>query len=136
MPGVAILLLGVALHAPVFAQALPDPTRPPASARSAAEAAGVPQPEAPAPVLQSVLIGRDRSMAIISGQRFDVGDRVGDAHIVRITETEVVLRSSAGLTSLKLFPQVEKRARPPAPKPGAAPHPHKKNAMTARETEA
>lgn len=123
----ALVGFGCLLHAVVAAQALPDPTRPPSGARVTAEGPNAAAAASePAPVLESVLIGRDRSMAVISGRRLFVGDRVGDARIVRITGTEVVLRSSEGQTTLKLFPQVEKRARTQAPMAGAASQPHDK----------
>lgn len=122
----------------VGAQSLPDPTRPPSVARANAPAASTAPSETPMPVLQSVLIAKDRRMAIISGQRFDIGDHVGDARIVRITETEVLLRSGAGQTTLKLFPQVLKRTKniTGPGNTGAAPSANKKIAMQAVETEA
>jgi MSHA biogenesis protein MshK len=131
----AILLAGwmAALHA--AAQSMPDPTRPPFVARSTATGPAAPA-EAPVPVLQSILIAKDRRMAIISGQRYDVGDRIGDARIIRISETEVLLRSGASQTTLRLFPQVLKRTVGPRPGHGAAPHQNKKNAMSGRETQA
>lgn len=132
---IAILLAGgmTAVHA--SAQSMPDPTRPPVIVRPTATASAAPS-EAPVPVLQFVLIAKDRRMAIISGRRFDVGDQLGDARIVRITETEVLLRSGAGQTTLKLFPQVLKRAVRPRPGPGAASHQNKKSAISGRETQA
>lgn len=130
-------IVACAWHLTAVAQALPDPTRPALLPRGSGEgAAAAPVPAAPAPVLQSVLIARDRSIAIISGQRFDLGDHVGDARIVRITETEVVLRSGDAQTTLKLFPQVEKRNRPHGNKPAGMSRPPRKSAMTTRETEA
>lgn len=120
-----------------FAQSLPDPTRPPLVARVNAPVVSAAPSETSMPVLQSVLIAKDRRMAIISGQRFDIGDHVGDARIVRITETEVLLRSGAGQTTLKLFPQVLKRTKNNAgPGTGAAPNANKKSAMLGVETEA
>jgi len=123
----SLLGFGCLLHMLAAAQALPDPTRPPSGARVTTEgpsaAAAVSEP---APILESVLIGRDRRIAVISGRRLFVGDRVGDARIVRITETEVVLRSGEGQTTLKLFPLVEKRTRAPAPAAGATSRPQNK----------
>lgn len=140
--GIAIAWAGLAWSAGAAGQAtqaIPDPTRPPMVPRAAADSAAS-VPAGPPPVLQSVLIGRERSMAIISGQRFDVGDRVGEARIVRITETEVVLRSGESMTTLKLFPQIEKRMKLHPAKPGAASPPqhpqNNKSAMTTREKEA
>lgn len=90
-------------HAAV-AQGVGDPTRPPAAALLDTGPAGV--AAAPAgPVLQSVLISlRDggRRVAVISGQTVRQGERFGDAVLVRMTQTEVVLRRGRELQTLKL----------------------------------
>ena len=94
-----ILVAGAAHGAP-FA----DPTRPPGAARAgdAAPAAG--------PRLESVLIAPDRRIAVINGQQVGLGAAYGDGVVVRISETEVVIAQGAGrATTLKLFPEVEKR---------------------------
>lgn len=87
------------------AEALRDPTRPPAVLYAPDEGEGI---EA-GPVLQSVLISPGRRTAVISGQSVKTGDRFGDGRVVRINETEVVLKTGSGLQTLKLFPDVEKR---------------------------
>lgn len=87
------------------AEVLRDPTRPPADLSQGN--AGV--PVASGPELQSVRISAHQRSAIISGQRVKVGDKLGDARIVKITENEVVLKGSSGLQTLKLFPDVGKR---------------------------
>lgn len=131
-----LLVCAVAGTGIATGQELPDPTRPPTLPRAAADPIAAPAEEAPMPVLQSVLIGKDRRMAIISGQRFDVGDHVGDARIVRITETEVLLRAGVRQMTLKLFPQVFKRTRHPAPPAGATSNTQKKITTSGVETEA
>lgn len=98
-------------------QVLADPTRPPqawldaqpkvAGGTAAAEQEAVPQ-------LQSLLIGSTRRYAIIEGQVVGVGDTFKDARVVAVRPTEVVLRSERGTQTLKLFPDVEKRAVKPA----------------------
>lgn len=108
----AALAAGVSLAAAEGrAQIVRDPTRPPAAlAQELPEGA-----EAPAgPVLQSVLISPAGRLAIISGERVALGQKYGDAVLVRITETEAVLKSAAGLQVLKLYPGVEKRDAAPA----------------------
>lgn len=90
------------------AQALQDPTQPP-QMRETADAA-----PAAASRLQSVLISSGRKIAVIEGQSYQLGDRVGAARIVRISETEVVLRSGAQTEVLQLLPGVEKTRRPAA----------------------
>lgn len=87
------------------ADTLRDPTRPPADLTQGN--AGV--PVASGPELQSVRISAHQRSAMISGQRVKVGDKLGDARIVMITENEVVLKGSSGLQTLKLFPDVSKR---------------------------
>ena len=103
----ARMMLGamVALMAMPCAWAdLPDPTAPPA-APAAAEGAS------PGISLTAIKrIGKQR-FAVIGGQELAVGGRYQDARVVRITESEVVLRRGAELTVLKLYPHVEKRLR-------------------------
>jgi MSHA biogenesis protein MshK len=95
---------------PVAAQALVDPTRPPASLNTEPMNSGQPMPAGP--VLQSVLISPRRKEAIISGQTVKIGDKVGEAKVVRIAEGQVVLRNGTDLQTLKLFPNIEKRSTP------------------------
>ena len=85
---------------------LPDPTRPPALLGPQANEAAA---TAAAPELQSVLISPRRRVAVISGRAVQVGDKVGEARVARITDSEVVLRSGQDTQVLKLFPQIEKR---------------------------
>lgn len=85
---------------------LPDPTRPPASMHAGGAAATAGPGE---PVLQSVLISPQRKVAVISGETVQVGDRVGEARVMRISEGEVVLARDGKPQSLKLYPGIEKR---------------------------
>lgn len=89
------------------AQALADPTRPPAALMSARGAAA-PVASAPAaPRLQSILIARHaggRQVAVIDGQTVQVGEQYRGARVERMTETEVVLVKGAQRQVLKLFP--------------------------------
>ena len=77
----------------VRAQALTDPMRPPGAQ------AGLPgsSPEAQADAasgtqLQSVLISRGRKLAVINGVTVPLGGMVGEAKLVKISETEVTLK--------------------------------------------
>lgn len=109
--GAALLLAACFLNGTAHAQMLSDPTRPPASVLSGeARADGVNPAAYSGPVLQSILISSVRKEAIISGQTVRVGDRVGEAQVSQITENEVELRSGKNTQTLKLFPNVEKRA--------------------------
>lgn len=85
-----------------------DPTRPPGAVQDVSgelRALGAPR-------LESVLIAPDRRVAVISGQQVTVGSRFDGGQVVRITESEVLIRNARGDQSLKLFPQDGKR--PPA----------------------
>jgi MSHA biogenesis protein MshK len=93
----AIISMSVA-----FAEELVDPTRPP-------NAQGDELASNNGPVLQSILIGSGRKEAIISGRVVKVGDRVGDAYVIKIGDSEVVLANGSELQTLKLFPSIEKR---------------------------
>ncbi len=99
-----------------FAQPMTDPTRPPAGF-----ALGDPQGaiDASAPVLQSVMISPTGRAAIISGEMVRVGQKFGDAVLVKVAEGEVVLRTGSGTQVLKLYPGVDKRASAPAGSQGA-----------------
>ena len=97
----------VCLFAPLACASgeLQDPTRPPADLSPGSAGPLVTS----GPQLQSVLISAHQRSAIISGQRFTIGEKLGDARVVRIGEDEVILKSGSGLQTLKLFPDVGKR---------------------------
>ncbi len=86
-------------------EVLRDPTRPPAALYTPD---GWGEIET-GPVLQSVRISQGRYTAVISGETVRVGSRYGEARVIRIRETEVVLKTGDSLQTLKLFPDVEKR---------------------------
>jgi MSHA biogenesis protein MshK len=98
----AVCALGaVAAHA----QALVDPTRPPASLLRASGAQAVAAPQGPR--LQSILISRapgGRHIAVIDGQTVRPGDTFKGARVERMTQTEVVLSKDGRKQVLKLFP--------------------------------
>jgi MSHA biogenesis protein MshK len=88
---------------------LPDPTRPPSIfERPDADSRAAPDST---PVLQSVLIAPGRAVATIDGREMKVGDSLGSARIVKIGETEVLLRNGKELEILKLFPAIEKQTK-------------------------
>ena len=90
------------------AQSLPDPTQPPASGAPVRDLDSAGKAN-PTPILQSIIISPTRRLAIIAGHTLKQGDKYGDAKLVKITETEVVLRGSNGIQTLKLFPNIEKQ---------------------------
>jgi MSHA biogenesis protein MshK len=94
------------LMAGAQAQVLSDPTRPPSAGP---ESSG--GQDASATRLQSVLLSPGRKIAVINGVAIPLGGMVGEARLVKITETEVVLKSGNETEVLKLFPGVEKEQR-------------------------
>lgn len=94
------LASGVVLCAP-FA----DPTRPATASESAGGLAGT---EA-GPRVESILIAPDRRLAIINGETVTLGGRIADGEVVRINESEVVVRGAEGERALKLLPDFIER---------------------------
>jgi len=98
-----LILIATCVHG----QELTDPTRPPASI-AAPQALPGEKLNTP-PELQSVLISPTRRVAVIDGQTVALGEKFGEARVVRIAEDEVVLRNGQDQQVLKLFPAIEKR---------------------------
>lgn len=96
----AIALLAI----PCARAALPDPTALPAAPAAAGNAS-------PGISLTAIKRRGKQKLAVIGGQELAVGGRYQDARVVRITESEVVLRRGGEITVLKLYPHVEKRLR-------------------------
>lgn len=82
-----------------------DPMRPPAALYAADGGAEADT----GPVLQSIRVSQGRHVAVISGETVRVGSHYGEARVVKIRESEVVLKTGNSLQTLKLFPDVEKR---------------------------
>ncbi|WP_306603712.1 hypothetical protein [Azonexus sp.] len=86
-----------------------DPTRPPEAWLSALQGESA-KPEEESPRLQSVLLPqRGKPVAIIGGKTVRLGERYGNDTLIRIRETDVVLRGADGDTRLYLTPEVDKR---------------------------
>jgi MSHA biogenesis protein MshK len=101
----SMLALALGSAGAVRAQALEDPTRPPAMLTRTG--AGVAAPAAAGPQLQSVLIARQpggRQVAVIDGQTVRLGQSYKGAQLVRMSETEVELVRGRERTVLKLSP--------------------------------
>ncbi len=103
-----------------LAQAMTDPTRPPTEH---VVADGGEPAAAGAPVLQSVMITPTLKAAIINGEMVKLGGKFGNAQLVKVSESEVVLKSGEETQVLKMYPGVDKReivqaAAKPAPKRG------------------
>jgi MSHA biogenesis protein MshK len=89
----------------VMAQTLADPTRPPATVSDASTNAEI----LAGPVLQSILIAPNRRLAIINGQTVALNGKYGEQTLIKMTETEVVLRNGKEFQTLKLFPDFNKK---------------------------
>jgi hypothetical protein len=92
--------------APAMAQALTDPTRPPAAL--APDVPAVEGAASPVHTLQSVIISPQRKAAIINGVLVELGGKYGDAVLTKVAEDEVVLSRDNSREVLKLYPAVEK----------------------------
>ncbi|MBX9904535.1 MAG: MSHA biogenesis protein MshK [Burkholderiales bacterium] len=99
------LILGFCGAAAAGAQGMMDPTRPPGGMAAAAGDELV----SAGPVLQSVMLSPGRKVAMISGEIVVLGGRYGSARLVKLTESEAVLKNGPETTVLRLFPLVEKR---------------------------
>jgi len=100
------LALVVALGAPrVLAQGLSDPMRPPREiigGSAAYEPAGSSSPA------QVVIISKDRRQVTINGRTVNVGERYGNATVVRISDEEIVLQRPEATETIKLYSSVQR----------------------------
>jgi MSHA biogenesis protein MshK len=100
------MLLTTSAGAADVSPALDDPTRPPA---------GVVGPDGNASTAGSVgltsvmLPKKGKAAAVIDGQVVEIGGKVRDARLVRVSETSAVLEGPDGIERLYLTPDVEKK---------------------------
>lgn len=100
------MLLLLTVSAGAAAESLPDPTKPPVAFGAAP---GIGAEDDGGLRLQSVMLPRDgRPMAVISGSTVRLGEKVGDGRLIRLTETEAVIKGPQGLQRLPLLPDVQK----------------------------
>ncbi|HKJ87834.1 MAG TPA: hypothetical protein VKA48_04945 [Gammaproteobacteria bacterium] len=96
-----VLFLGLAGLAGAGGSEVADPTRPPGTTGGEA-------PKEPSGggslSLQSILHGRGRLLAIISGHTVQVGDRLGDYTVQNILQDRVVLSGGGGTRILRIGP--------------------------------
>ncbi len=100
-----VLVVALGLAQPAAAASLPDPTALPAAPSADGGS------EQPAGLLTAIKLSRKQKIAVIDGQEVALGGRYQDARVVRITETEVVLRRGRDTTVLKLYPNIDKQLR-------------------------
>jgi hypothetical protein len=114
MTGRIVCLLLLALgFASAQAQALRDPTEPPASSALAARVGDAAASEGP--VLSSVILSDGRTFATIDGKTYRAGDKLGDKTVVAIASDQVTLRGAGGTQVLRLYPQAP-RTTPAEPR--------------------
>lgn len=99
-----VLIVAACLAASALAQALPDPTRPPASLYTPAGAAAPGAAAQALPQLQSVLVAQGRRVAVIDGETYRVGDSYKGKRLASVSDTEVVLVRGKQRQVLRLFP--------------------------------
>ena len=104
----SVLLAGGLLSLPAQAQ-FEDPTRPPNFSELASNAAQ--DSSAPAWQLSSILVSPQRSIAIINGKTVKQGDRIGNARVLKIQTTGVILRTGEETFTVKLLPEKMKTTR-------------------------
>jgi len=118
---IAALAMGGA--APAAGQsALNDPMRPP-SALDAAPAASGPAAKPAANGLQTIILHRKgKPIAVINGVSVELGGKIGEARLVKLSDSEAVLQGPQGREVLRLTPAAGKKtpaADPPKPAPRA-----------------
>lgn len=104
------------------AEALSDPTRPPPAIEAPPVAKGEPGAAAPAAGVQTIIQRQGaRPAAVINGEYVELGGRIGEARVTRISENSVTLRSDGTQETLTLTPGIEwKAAKAPAKSKAAA----------------
>lgn len=98
------LLAGIS----ITAVALEDPTQPPdfVSSGNATSSAQLPRW-----VVSSILISKDRHLAVVNGKTVKRGEEIDGARVVSISPTAVRLRSSVETFIVKLLPAQVKSVR-------------------------
>jgi len=109
----------ISLGAPrSLAQGLNDPTRPPREILGGA--AGTFEPAVSSSPAQVVIISKDRRQATINGRTVNLGERYGNATVVRITDEEIVLQRPEATETIKLYSSVQRKKHWPAAQTDAA----------------
>lgn len=103
---VSLLAAGIMGAGCVLAQTA-DPTRP-AAAMMTPEPGGGAAPPVESGVQTVILRPGGKSAAVINGQYVAVGDMLGDKRVMKISESEVVLKGEGGREVIKVMPAIEK----------------------------
>jgi MSHA biogenesis protein MshK len=112
MARIAFLLLPVLGYVGwVGAQTLPDPTRPPTAMMADTGATDIPTQAASGQRLQSVILPQGaKSRALIDGEWREVGQTFGESKLLKIAADRVEIRGPQGRETIRLMPDVDKRA--------------------------
>lgn len=118
--GSGLACLSLNLQAAPDPEALRDPTQPPAQLR--AHDRGVPEgnPSQAAPLPRQLIVVNGHTHLVVGGRRLGVGDKLGEARIVRFEDGAVVLREGGATRRVSLYSGVEKRPVMPPPDASAA----------------
>lgn len=100
------LLVVLAGSGSVLAQ-VPDPTRPPDAWLTPGPKGSVSAP-VDSGVQTVILRPGGKSAAVINGRFIAVGEMIGDKQVIRITESEIVLKTATGNEIIKVIPAIEK----------------------------
>lgn len=98
------------MFAVVPAHALTDPTKPPAELSSPAVSRGLAGAREDNG-LQAIILSSTRRAAIIDGQTVELGANHGDAKLIEVSESGVVLQGAQGRRQLPLFPGIEMKKK-------------------------
>jgi hypothetical protein len=104
-----LLLVGGVLGAGFALAQVPDPTRP-AAAAVVPDVTGAVAAPVESGVQTVILRPNGKSAAVINGQYVEVGDKLGDKRVLKISESEVVLQGGSGreVVVIKMTPAIEK----------------------------
>lgn len=117
---ISTALILVTLCAAAPAQALRDPTQPPAAAAPGSD--GAPVSDGPLGDDGIAVVVRNGKPMLVQGTRlYGVGQMLGKFRIERISETEVWLRQGKDLRKISRFAGIQRRESRPAVDCGAAP---------------
>jgi|GEM_PF-680067 len=105
---VAILGTVVSVDALAAQETFPDPTRPATGMMNTPSGSVAPTSGGENGLQTIMLPSKGKPSAIINGERIELGGKYGDARVIKITESSVVLQTPTGLQTLKMVPGVEK----------------------------
>ncbi|TMG74276.1 MAG: hypothetical protein E6H80_08325 [Betaproteobacteria bacterium] len=115
---VTLAAMAVLVAPRALAQGLSDPTRPPREILGGS--ADAHEPAASSSAAQVVIISKDRRQVTINGRTVNLGERYGNATVVRITDEEIVLQRPEATETIKLYSSVQRKKHWPAAQTDAA----------------